>query len=57
MGLFKRSCWTNSNAVAPNPDPSKWELLDKAEFDNGYVLKVKYQDCTNFEGQKVMVYR
>lgn len=57
MGLFKKSCWTNPQQPAPNPNPSRWELLEIAEFTNGYALKVRYLDCTNFEGEKVMVFR
>lgn len=45
------------HAPAPNPQPSRWFLLEKAEFKNGHVLRVKYLDCTNFEGVKVMVYK
>lgn len=42
--------------AAPNPDKSRWELLDKMEYYRAYVLKVRYFDCTNFEGVKIMVY-
>jgi len=60
MGLSPfKNCSTNysSFAPAPNPRPDRWTLLEKAEYTNGYVLRVKYHDCTNFEGVKVMVYR
>ena len=43
-------------APAPNPNPDRWNLLEKQEYPNGYVLKVHYLDCTNFEGVKVMVF-
>jgi len=61
MGLspFKR-CSTNYSSSAfpaPNPDPKRWCLLICEQFDHGYVLKVRYLDCTNFEGIKIMVYR
>ena len=61
MSPFK-NCSTNyapkgSDTPAPNPDPARWTLLDKKEFANGYVLRIKYHDCTNFEGIKVIVYR
>lgn len=61
MGCFpKKSCWgdpSNPAAIAPNPNPSRFTLLDKWEFDNAYVLRVKYHDCTNYEGVKIMVYQ
>lgn len=61
MGLSPfRNCSTNYSklpAPAPNPSPDRWELLEKCECSNAYALRVRYLDCTNFEGVKVMVYR
>jgi hypothetical protein len=52
-----KSCYTNSTAPAPNPNPSRWELIDVYQSARAYVLVVRYLDCTNFEGLKVMVFR
>lgn len=59
MGIspFSKSCSTNIDAVSPNPSPDNWELLEMYHGKNGYVLKVKYLGCTNFEGIKILVYR
>lgn len=58
MGLSPfHSCVTNYNAPAPNPSPSRWALIEKIEFTNSYVLKVRYIDATNFEGIKIMVFK
>ena len=59
MGLPKplSGCFTNYEASAPNPNPGRWELLDKVVFKDSYALKVRYLDVTNFEGVKVMVFR
>ena len=59
MGLSPmKSCSTNCCVTAiPNPNPDNWELLSWMQYDHGYVLKVKYSGCTNFEGIKIMVYR
>jgi len=57
LSIFGKSCYTNPTASAPNPDPSRWVLLDSVQFSNAHVLKVRYLDCTNFEGVKVVVYR
>ncbi len=57
---FKKTCRTGyaqPPAPAPNPRSDRWTLLDTAAFPCGYVLKVRYHDCTNFEGVKIMVYR
>ena len=59
MGMFKKTCSTGytPSAPAPNPDPSRWQLLHAYAYPHGYVLIVRYLDATNFEGVKVMVYR
>ncbi len=66
MGMgFCRTCSTNSErrsdgvpvAVPPNPSPSRWTYLDHVQYTEAYALKVRYHDCTNYEGVKVMVYR
>lgn len=57
-GPISRSCFTNSSIqTAPNPSPSRWDCKDYIAYPNGYVLMVKYLDCTNFEGMKIMVYK
>lgn len=62
MGLYigRKSCFTNPNsveAIAPNPNPSNWHLIELKQYNNAYVLKVRYKGCTNFEGIKIMVYQ
>jgi hypothetical protein len=58
MGMSLMStCSTNCNVEAPNPDPSNWELIKQQEFVNAVVLKVKYHNCTNFEGNKILVFK
>lgn len=55
--LLKKSCYTNSDiTTAPNPSPSNWELLNYWEFPNCFLLEVRYLDCTNFEGHKLLVF-
>ncbi len=62
IGPFRSHCFTseytsNPKAPIPNPDPNHWTLLEFFEYKNAFVIKVKYHDCTNFEGVKVMVYK
>lgn len=40
-----------------NPDPDNWELLEDKQYGLFIALKVRYPNCTNREGVKVMVYR
>jgi hypothetical protein len=58
MGISPfKSCMTNTVMPAPNPSPSRWELLKALEYPNGYILQVRYLGCTNFEGIKLMVFK
>ena len=41
----------------PNPDPLEWSVLNSFE-ENGYLLvELRYPDCTNYEGKKIMLYQ
>lgn len=54
---FRTSYTRGSNyAPAPNPNPSRWEVLETYRTAKSCVLKVRYKDCTNYEGIKIMVY-
>ena len=39
-----------------NPDPEKYEILLICTAGEYTLLKVRYPNCTNFEGIKVMLY-
>ena len=57
MGLSSfKSCYTNSECVAPNPNPKNYSVLRKESFTNATLLRVKYSGCTNFEGEKLLVF-
>lgn len=60
MGLsIGKRCWTNPSepaAVAPNPDPSRFKILNHYEYNGWTIVKVFYEGCTNFEGNKVLVF-
>jgi len=58
MGLSPfRGCASTGGPNPPNPDPARWELLDRYVLPKAYVLVVRYLDARNFEGVKVLVYR
>ncbi len=40
----------------PNPNPNRYKIIRYQEFDNYLLLEIKYLDCINYEGNKVMVY-
>lgn len=61
-GPFSRSCSTspyaasNPSAIAPNPNPGRFEIIDERVIGPYLVLMVNYPDCTNYEGKKLLVY-
>lgn len=53
---WKKSDKSN-NVNLPNPRPDNYTLL-RSEVLNGYlIIELKYHDCTNYEGRKIMVYK
>jgi hypothetical protein len=53
--IFK-SCSTNST-IESAPNPNRYQIIEKLEFANAYVLRIKYFGCTNYEGMKIIVYK
>jgi hypothetical protein len=41
----------------PNPNPSNYKILQALQVDGFLILKIHYPDCTNFEGQKILVFQ
>jgi hypothetical protein len=40
----------------PNPRPDNYEILKSIQWDRYLIIKIKYLDCTNYEGQKILVF-
>jgi hypothetical protein len=40
----------------PNPNPYRFEIIDKRDMLPYVVLMVNYKDCTTYGGNKVLVY-
>lgn len=40
----------------PNPNPEVFEFIRIQALGQNVVVEVKYPNCTNFEGRKIMVY-
>jgi len=38
------------------PDPTKWDLVDCFEHGGFAILKLRYPDCKNHNGMKILVY-
>jgi len=59
IGMFGRACsvYGDSKVCAPNPDPINFEILETKQVGFNVVARIKYPDCTNFEGIKICVYQ
>lgn len=44
-------------ARPPNPDPSNYIVLKEEIIGHFMVLRIKYPDCENYEGQKILVFK
>ena len=59
MGLFSKTCSLTPPASPvryPNPNPARFSILRTLQFGRSVVVEVRYPDCTNYEGRKVLVY-
>jgi len=41
----------------PNPKPDNYKIIKHKQIDNNLVLKIKYLDCINYEGNKILVFK
>jgi hypothetical protein len=56
MGLNFLTSNSSFDGGSSNPDPSKYDIL-RNKIVNGYlVIEIKYQDCINYEGRKIMIF-
>lgn len=40
-----------------NPDPKNYNIIAAEEAGDYLIVKIKYPNCTNYEGDKILVYR
>lgn len=40
-----------------NPDPANFELLEAKQVNEFLILHVRYPNCTNLKGEKILVYQ
>lgn len=48
---------TYAQPPPPNPNPANYRVVEHHEVGDFVILKVKYPDCTNFEGEKILVFK
>ena len=62
MGISPFRHWLEEGPVPelrkddPNPDPSRFEVKTVHVSQNYLVAQVTYEGCTNFEGEKILVF-
>lgn len=60
IGLFKISSSVYDANIKPiasvNPNPHRFNILRSQQVGLCLVLEVRYPDCTNYEGRKIMVF-
>jgi len=39
-----------------NPNPQKFEIIWEENYYDHLILVVKYPDCTNYEGKKILLF-
>lgn len=61
MGVFKMfssGSYSEPEKGLPNPKPDNYNIIRTCSIAAKYlVVEIKYHDCTNYEGNKVMVYK
>lgn len=41
----------------PNPKPDNYKILKSFEVNNWLLIEIKYLDCINYEGNKILLYK
>lgn len=52
-GRISRSVYDNKKQ---DPDPLNYKILQSFEMGKFLILEIKYLNCTNYEGKKILVY-
>lgn len=54
MGMMPRR-FSDGETTSPNPDPFRFEILERTDYGRYCVVSVRYPDCTTFRGLKILV--
>ena len=52
--VITKKVFINNN---PNPRPDNYKILVYREIGRYLILEIKYLDCTNYEGKKILLYK
>lgn len=59
MGVFKmfsRSSFDNGQTISVLTDLSNYNILGSIIINNKLIVKIKYTDCSSYEGRKILVF-
>src|SRR5687767_2968454 len=56
MGLGLGVSGGSTDYGSKNPDPKRFTIVRAAEYDRATIAMVRYHDCTNYEGHKILVF-
>lgn len=56
MSLYDTQQW-EKNIAKGNPDPENYEIVRTNQVGNHLVMLVRYPDCSNYEGNKVLLFK
>lgn len=60
--MLGRKSWSkfdessNSALNLPNPNPANYKIVRYIGNENYLIVEIKYLDCTNYEGRKILVF-
>ena len=57
-GLFSSSSFDNkSQSLIGMPNPENYKIIKSAQIIDNLVIMIRYLDCTNYEGKKILVFK
>ena len=56
-GMILSSSSYECNNPLPNPNPYNYKIKDVYEINTCIILLINYLDCTNYEGNKILLFR
>lgn len=60
LGIFSSSCFDPASiksTVPGNPNPFNYQIIKTKQIKNFAILMIKYPECKNYEGNKILVFK
>lgn len=56
LTLLKKTVYVADTKTFPNPRPDNYNILAVYEVGNYLIIKIRYLDCVNYEGVKILLF-